>query len=63
MWRGYWGEVAMSPKNVGGLGGTAANAHLVLVVVEEPIAIFLVLGIIGFFVGGMGYLLPMHSKA
>ncbi len=63
MWGGYWGAVAMSPRNVGGSGGTAANAHLVLVVVEEPIAIFLVLGIIGFFAGGIGYLIAMHSKA
>lgn len=63
MWGGYWGAVAMSPKSVGGLGGTAADAHLVLVVVEQPIAIFLVLGIIGFFAGGIGYLIAMHSKA
>ncbi len=63
MWGGYWGAVAMSPKSAGGLGGTAADAHLVLVVVEQPIAIFLVLGIIGFFAGGIGYLIAMHSKA
>lgn len=62
MWGGYWGQVAMSPTSVGGLGGTAANAHLVLVTVEQPIAAFLVLGIIGFFAGGLGYLIVMRSK-
>lgn len=63
MWGGYRGAVAMSPTKVGGLGGTSADAHLVLVVVEQPIAIFLVLGIIGFFAGGIGYLIAMRSKA
>lgn len=63
MWGGYWGAVAMSPKNVGGLGGTAGNAHLVLVQVEYPIAAFLVLGLIGFFAGGLGYLMAMRSKS
>lgn len=62
MWGGYWGAVAMSPTNVGGGGGTVANAHLVLVVVEYPIVAFLVLGLIGFFAGGLGYLFAMRAK-
>ncbi len=62
MWGGYWGAVAMSPKAVGGLGGTVANAHEVLVVVEGPIAAFLVIALIGFFAGGIGYLLALRSK-
>jgi hypothetical protein len=63
MWGGYWGAVAMSSKSIGGLGGTTANAHLVLVTVEYPIVGFLILGIIGFFAGGIGYLIAMQSKS
>ena len=63
MWGGYWGAVAMAPKSVGGLGGTAGDAHvLALAPVELPIVIFLMLGIIGFIAGGIGYLLAMKSK-
>lgn len=58
MWGGYWGAVAASQK------GAAPNAaHLVIVVFEQPIAIFLALGVIGFFAGGIGYLIAMRSKA
>jgi hypothetical protein len=63
MWGGYWGAVAMAPKNVGGLGGNAGDAHLVLIVVEQPIGVFIGLALLGFFVGGLGYLLAMRSKA
>ena len=64
MWGGYWGGVAMSPTSIGGLGGTATDAHvLALGPVEYPIVAFLMLGIIGFFVGGIGYLLAMRSKS
>lgn len=63
MWGGYWAAVAMAPTNVGGLGGTTAAAHLVLVTVEQPIAVFLALGLVGFFAGGLGYLISMRSRA
>jgi len=64
MWGGYWGGVAMSPTSVGGLGGTATNAHvLALGPVEFPIVVFLLLGIFGFVVGGIGYLLAIQSKS
>jgi hypothetical protein len=63
MWGGYWAAVAVAPTKVGGLGGPAGNAHLVLVTVEEPIAVFVVLALIGFLAGGIGYLLAMRSKA
>jgi len=63
MWGGYWGGVAMASKSIGGLGGTAGDAHvLALGPVEYPIVAFLMVGIIGFFVGGIGYLLAMRSK-
>ncbi len=63
MWGGYWGAVAMAPKNIGGAGGTTANAHLVLILVEEPIAAFIILALIGFFAGGLGYVLAMRQKS
>ena len=58
MWGGYYGAVAMIPK-----GATAMNAHLVLVQVEEPIAAFIGLALLGFFAGGLGYLIAMRSKS
>ena len=58
MWGGYFGAVAMLPK-----GSTSLNAHLVLVQVEEPIAAFIGLALLGFFAGGLGYLIAMRSKS
>lgn len=64
MWGGYWGGVAMASKSVGGLGGTAADAHvLALGPVEYPIVAFLIIAIIGFLAGGVGYLIPKRSKS
>ncbi|MGA3406047.1 MAG: hypothetical protein ABSD49_09990 [Candidatus Bathyarchaeia archaeon] len=57
MWGGYYGAVAMVPK-----GATTLNAHLVLVQVEQPIAAFIGLALLGFFAGGLGYLIAMRSK-
>lgn len=63
MWGGYWGAVAMTPISGGGLGGTAETAHvLALAPVEYPITGFLILAIIGFFAGGIGYLTAIRSK-
>jgi hypothetical protein len=58
MWGGYFGAVAMSNT-----GATSADAHLVLVLVEEPIAAFIGLALLGFFAGGLGYLIAMRSKS
>lgn len=64
MWGGYWGAVAMAPTSQGGLGGTAETAHvLALAPVEYPIVGFLIVAIIGFFAGGLGYLIAMRSKS
>jgi hypothetical protein len=57
MWGGYFGAVAMAKT-----GATSADAHLVLVQVEEPIAAFIGLALLGFFAGGLGYLIAMRSK-
>jgi vacuolar-type H+-ATPase subunit I/STV1 len=62
MWGGYWGAQRVSPTNVGGLGAPAAEAHLVLVVVQQPIAVFIALALIGFFAGGVGYLIALRAK-
>jgi len=58
MWGGYYGAVAMLPK-----GATTLDAHHVLVLVEQPIAAFIGLALIGFFAGGLGYLSMMRSKS
>ena len=64
MWGGYWGAVAMAPKSQGGLGGTAELAHVMaLSPVEYPLTGFLILAIIGFFAGGIGYLIAIRSKS
>jgi len=62
MWGGYWAAQAVAPASSGGLAGPAGNAHLVLVVVQEPIAAFIALALLGFFAGGLGYLIAMRSK-
>lgn len=61
MWGGYWGMVAMTNFGLSKPGATT-QAHLVLVTVEEPIALFIGLALLGFFAGGLGYLVAMRSK-
>lgn len=62
MWGGYWAAQAVAPASSGGLAGPPGNAHLVLVVVEQPIAAFIALALLGFFAGGLGYLIAIRSK-
>lgn len=62
MWGGYWAAQAVAATTVGGLGLKPGAAHEVLVVVEEPIAAFIALALLGFFAGGIGYLIAMRSK-
>lgn len=60
---GYLGGAAMQPKNFGGLAWTTGQVHVgILQYYSEPIAVFLVLGLIGFFAGGLGYLMALRSK-
>ena len=63
MWGGYWAARAVAATNIGGLGGKPGDAHLVLVVVQQPIAAFIALALLGFFAGGLGFLIAMRSKA
>lgn len=64
MWGGYWGGAAMQPANFGGKGWNTGQVHVnILGALAEPIAGFLVLALIGFLLGGLGYLIVMHSKS
>jgi hypothetical protein len=62
MWGGYWGTQIAAPTANGGQGLPAINTHLTLLIVELPIAIFIAVALLGFFAGGLGYLLAIRSK-
>ncbi|MGD0423899.1 MAG: hypothetical protein ABSA92_10645 [Candidatus Bathyarchaeia archaeon] len=60
---GYLGGAGMQPTQFGGSGWTTGQVHVnVLQYYTEPIAAFLLLAIIGFTLGGIGYILAMRSK-
>jgi len=60
---GYLGGAAMQPKNFGGMGWSTGQVHVgILQYYSNPIAVFLGLGLIGFFCGGIGYLIVLRSK-
>jgi vacuolar-type H+-ATPase subunit I/STV1 len=60
---GYLGGAAMQPPTSGGRGWTTGQVHVnILQYYPTPIAVFLALGLLGFFLGGVGYLIVMHSK-
>jgi len=60
---GYLGGAAMQPARLGGMGWNSTQVHVnILQYYPEPIAAFLVLGLAGFFFGGLGYLMTMRSK-
>lgn len=64
MWGGYWGGAGMQPAQFGGKGWTTAQVHtMVLGALTYPIAAFLTIALIGFVLGGLGYLLALHSKS
>jgi hypothetical protein len=62
MWGGYWATQIAAPIANGGQGLPAINTHLTFLIVELPIAFFIAIALLGFFVGGIGYLLAMRSK-
>jgi hypothetical protein len=63
MWGGYWGGRAMLSEQVGGLGWNAGQVHTnILVNYPLPISIFISLGLLGFFLGGIGYLIAMRQR-
>jgi hypothetical protein len=60
---GYLGGAAMQPASSGGMGYTTLQVHVnILQFYPTPIAAFLLVGLIGFFAGGLGYLIAMRSK-
>ncbi len=63
MMGGYLGGAAMQPPNFGGMGYTTTQVHVsILQFYATPIAVFLTLGLLGFFAGGLGYLIALRSK-
>jgi heme/copper-type cytochrome/quinol oxidase subunit 1 len=60
---GYLGGAAMQPTNFGGMGWNTGQVHVnILQYYPQPIAVFLGLGLVGFFAGGLGYLIAIRSK-
>jgi len=60
---GYLGGAGMQPTSAGGLGWTEYQVHVnVLQYYEYPITALILLAVIGFTLGGIGYVLAMRSK-
>jgi hypothetical protein len=60
---GYLGGAAMQPVSSGGQGWSTLQVHVnILQYYPTPIAVFLGLGLLGFFLGGVGYLIAMRSS-
>ena len=60
---GYLGGAAMQPVTSGGQGWTTGQVHVnILQYYPTPIAVFIGLALLGFFLGGVGYLLALRSK-
>ena len=60
---GYLGGAAMQPSAYGGMGWTTGQVHVhILQYYTEPIAAFLLLALLGFVLGGLGYILTLRSK-
>jgi hypothetical protein len=60
---GYLGGAAMQPKQFGGMGWDTGQVHVnILQYYTIPIAAFLALALLGFTLGGLGYLLTMRRK-
>jgi vacuolar-type H+-ATPase subunit I/STV1 len=60
---GYLGGAAMQPSQFGGMGWNTGQVHVnILQYYTEPIAAFLMLALLGFVLGGLGYILALRSK-
>jgi len=60
---GYLGGAGMQPVSSGGQGWTTYQVHIhVLSYLEYPITAFILIAILGFTLGGIGYILAMRSK-
>jgi hypothetical protein len=60
---GYLGGAGMQPVTAGGQGWTTYQVHVhVLSYLEYPITAFILIALIGFTLGGVGYVLAMRSN-
>ena len=60
---GYLGGAAMQPTMFGGMGWSTGQVHVnILQYYEEPVAAFLLIALLGFVFGGLGYILALRSK-
>jgi hypothetical protein len=60
---GYLGGAAMQPHQFGGMGWSTGQVHVnILQFYTEPIAAFLMLALLGFVFGGLGYILALRTK-
>ena len=60
---GYLGGAAMVPVSSGGMGYNTGQVHVhILQYYSEPVAAFLLLALIGFVLGGLGYILALRAK-
>jgi hypothetical protein len=60
---GYLGGAGMQPVSSGGQGWTTLQVHThVLSYLEYPIAAFILTAVLGFALGGLGYVLAIRSK-
>jgi vacuolar-type H+-ATPase subunit I/STV1 len=61
---GYLGGAAMQPTGFGGQGWNTGQVHVnILQYYTVPIAVFLGLALIGFTLGGLGYVLVLRQRA
>jgi len=60
---GYLGGAGMQPVGSGGQGWTIYQVHIyILSYYEYPIGAFILIAVLGFTLGGLGYVLVMRSK-
>jgi hypothetical protein len=60
---GYLGGAGMQPVSVAGQGWTTYQVHIhVLSHLEYPITAFIILAVIGFTLGGIGYILTIRAR-
>jgi hypothetical protein len=61
---GYLGGAAMQPSQFGGLGYNTGQVHVyILSYYQYPIAAFLGVALLGFVLGGLGYVLVLRSQS
>jgi heme/copper-type cytochrome/quinol oxidase subunit 1 len=63
MYVGYIGGAAMLPENIGGQGFNAGQTHQILAPFVEPIAIAILILLLGIVLGGGGFLLTYNRKS